>query len=432
MAQILSKTPVTQTSNSWRRWVEPWYLAYAMQGALVAGLLPILLPLAVSRAGNVANIGLVMAAFSLGGLTAPLWGGLADRFRLHRWLLVGGLLITSGGLVVFSSTMQPAIWIGLALFLGLGAAGAATVANLFVVEAHPKSEWDERIGWLQTFYGIGQVGGLLLAGVLSQTDLRIGLIVGAVLSGIAALLGWTTTKTPAIPLTSKPVLLHPARHGEWVTSSPQRLFHHLDLTAIRKLGPSLRSPFGLFLIVWLLAIAGSAAFFSQYPLLMQKVYGIPPNVSSIAFAVVAGLGLVLYSPAGNWSEHYGPVRVIRAALGIRWIAYIGLFALAFAHLGFQNGLALFAFAFVVCAWSLISVSGTTLAAQLSPVGEGEGLGIFNATNALAGVIGASLGGWAAGLWGYNSIAALAVVGIALSLVLSFLLPVKHAKTEDQA
>jgi hypothetical protein len=24
---------------------------------------------------------------SLGGLTAPLWGTLADRYRLHRWLL---------------------------------------------------------------------------------------------------------------------------------------------------------------------------------------------------------------------------------------------------------------------------------------------------------------------------------------------------------
>ena len=421
-----------QTQSRWQQWIEPWYLVYAVQGALVAGLLPILLPLAVNRTGNAANIGLVMAAFSFGGLTAPLWGGLADRYRLHRWLLVGGLLIMTGGLVIFSLTTQPAIWTGLALFLGFGAAGSATVANLFVVEAHPKSEWDERIGWLQTFYGIGQVGGLLLAGILSLSDLRIGLIVGAGLSGIAAFLGWLTTKTPPVTPDPKPVLLHPARHGEWVTSSPQRLFHHLDLTAIRKMGPSLLSPYGLFLIVWLLAIAGSAAFFSQYPILMQKVYGIPSNTASMAFAVVAGLGLVLYSPAGNWSEHYGPVRVMRAALGIRWLAYVGLLGLAFARFGFQGGLALLAFAFVVCAWSLISVSGTTLAAQLSPVGEGEGLGIFNATNALAGVIGASLGGWVAGRWGYSSIAALAVAGVGLGLVLSFLLSAAEAKSENQA
>jgi hypothetical protein len=49
-----------------------------------------------------------------------------------------------------------------------------------------------------------------------------------------------------------------------------------------------------FFSIWLLAMAGSAAFFSQYPLLMQNVFGIPPGISSAAFAIVAGLGLALY------------------------------------------------------------------------------------------------------------------------------------------
>jgi DHA1 family tetracycline resistance protein-like MFS transporter len=167
------------TPVSWRvlrRWVEPWYLAYALLGATAAGLTSILLPLAVSHTGSATHIGLVMAAVSLGGLTAPLWGGLADRYRLHRWLLAGGLLVTAGGLAVFPFTTQPAAWFGLALLQGIGAAAAATVANLFVVEAHPKCEWDERIGWLQTFYGGGQVAGLLLAGAFSTAHLRTGLL----------------------------------------------------------------------------------------------------------------------------------------------------------------------------------------------------------------------------------------------------------------
>ena len=234
---------------------------------MVAGLLPILLPLVVSQAGNAANIGLVIAALSLGGLTAPVWGSLADHYRMHRGLLVGGLLITTVGLIVFSITQQPAVWIGTALFVGFGAAGTATVANLFVIEAHPKAEWDERIGWLQTFYGVGQVAGLLLAGILSQINLSAGLILSAGFCAIAALLGWLTTQTPPNPTEPKPVLLHPARHGEWVFSSPQGMFHHLELKSLKKIVPSLRSPFGLFLLVWLLAMGGSAAFFSQYPVL---------------------------------------------------------------------------------------------------------------------------------------------------------------------
>jgi len=210
-----------------------------------------------------------MAAVSLGGLSAPLWGVLTDRYRLHRWVLVIGLFLTAFGLIAFAFSGQPAIWFAMALILSVGAAGASTVANLFVVEMHPKPEWDERIGWLQTFYGLGQVIGLLLAGFLSNLNLNVGLLTSAALSAAAVLLGWLTTKTPPKPSDGKPVLLHTARHAEWTVHSPQRFFHHLSLNGIKQFGLVLRSRFGLFLAIWLLTFAGSAAVFSQYPLLMH-------------------------------------------------------------------------------------------------------------------------------------------------------------------
>jgi predicted MFS family arabinose efflux permease len=48
------------------------------------------------------------------------------------------------------------------------------------------------------------------------------------------------------------------------------------------------------------------------------------------------------------------------------------------------------------------------------------MGIFNATTAIAGVAGAALGGWFAGLWGYSSIVIMALLGVALGLGLGFL------------
>ncbi len=411
-----------KTWQHWQGWIEPWYFVYALIGLVVAGLIPVLVPLIVSHTGTAGQVGMVMGAVSLGGLTSPLWGSLADRYRLHRWLLVGGMLTTTVGLAAFAFTTQPVIWLLLAVIQGFGAAGAATVANLFVVEAHPKAEWDERIGWLQTFYGIGQVSGLLLAGVLTQIDFRIGFLAAGGLSAAAAILGWLTTKTPPAQPGVEPVLRHPARHTEWVFSSPQRLFYRPKLAGIKTPAFTLGSPYGVFLIFWLLSFAGSAAVFSQYPVLMQKVYGVTPAASSIAFAIVAGLGLTLYTPAGQWSEHYGAARILRVSLGLRLFAFAGLLWLGLLPTGGTIGiLALFAFAFVVWAWSLMSVSGTALAAQLSPVGEGQGMGIFNAMTAVAGVIGAVLGGWVAGLWGYNSIVILALLGVALGLGLSFLI-----------
>lgn len=426
----LKQTSKTGPSISWTKWIEPWYLTYALQGAVIAGLIPILMPILVGRTESAASIGFVMAAFSLGGLTAPVWGSLADRYRIHRWLSIGGLLLTTAGLVAFAFAKSSALWVGLALLAGLGAAGTATIANLFVVEAHPKSEWDERIGWLQTYYGFGQVGGLLLAGFLSLINMQVGLLFSAGLSISAAIIGFFTLKTPQNPLPKKAVLHQPVRHGEWAMISPQRLFHHLNPSAVKNLAAALRSPYGIFLAVWFLSIGGSAGFFSQYPVLMQKVYSVPTHLSSLAYAIIAGLALTLYSPAGRWTDRSGARRVFQTATAIRFLAYAGLAILAFIQTGTQNWLAILAFAFVVWAWSVISVSGTALAAQLSRFGEGEALGIFNAVNALAGVAGAFLGGWIAGQWGYGAIIGMAAAGIIIGLALSLKLPSTKVLEKD--
>jgi len=408
--------------QSWRRWIELWYAAYALLGATVAGLVPILLPLIVSRSGTAVQVGLVMAAVSLGGLSAPLWGSLADRFRLHRALLIGGLLAVTVALIAFALIAAPVGWVLLALLAGAGSAGAGTVANLFVVESHPQDEWDRRIGWLQTFYGGGQVAGLLIAGVLGQSLARAGLLTAAGLTAVAIAVAWRTVRTAPAGLAIKPTVTRPAQHGEWSVGSPQRVFHHLSAEAIRQLRPALFSPFGYFLLIWLLSFAGAAAIFSLYPVLMQQAFGVTPAVSSAAFAVAAGLGMALYSPAGRWSDRLGAAWVLRAGLGLRAVAFAGLLSLMFVHGSGAGWEALIAFALVVLAWSLLSVSSTALTAVLSPIGEGAGLGVYNAISAIAGVVGALLGGWAAGLWGYGAAAGLALAGAAVGLVLSLVRP----------
>ena len=407
---------ITRPSH-WRTRVETWYLAYALLGATVAGLVPILVPLRVSR-GGMAQVGLVMAAVNLGGLTAPLWGGLADRYRLHRWLLTGGLAVAAAGLAAFALTTQPIAWLGLALLQGIGAAAAATVANLFVVEAHPRVEWDERIGWLQTFYGGGQVLGLLLAGLLGQTHLRLGLLTAAGLPAVALLPGWLGTPSLAWSPGAKPILRHPARHGEWAVSSPVRLFHYCTSQALHSLGDSAASPFGRFLGAWVLGYAGAASIFSLYPVLMEGAFGVPAGTSSWAFGAAAGLGMALYSPSGAWAGRAGSLRVLQAGLALRVLACGALLILALTHPPGQGALALLAFGAVVLAWSLLSVGGTALTAELSPVGEGEALGLFNAATALAGVIGAALGGWIAGRWGLAGAVGLSVLGAVCALLIA--------------
>ena len=408
--------------TAWYQWVEPWYVAYALLGVTVAGLGPILIPLTVARGGSATQVGLVMAAISLGGLTAPLWGFLADRLRWHRALLAGGIVAAAAGLAGMAITTRLAAWLVLAFLNGAGAVAASTVANLFVVEVHPRAEWDERIGWLQTFYGVGQVGGLLLAGVMGEINLQLGLLLGAGVTGLALIPGWLTTHVPEKPLAERPVLLHPAQHGEWAPRSPQNVYHHLNRKTLQRLLEAAHVPFGRFLVLWLLAFAGGATIFSFYPILMQSVYQVTPVLSSAVFAGAAALGLVLYLPAGQLSKRFGPARVLQGALGVRLLAFLGLVGLSLATFAGRGWLALLSFVLVVLAWSFISVSGTTLTARLSPANEGEGMGIFNAATALAGVIGAAAGGWVAGQWGYGAVPILSAIGVIAALVLSSTVP----------
>ncbi len=387
----------------------------------MAGLIPILIPLAVNQGGSVAQVGLVMAGFNFGGLAAPLWGALADRFRLHRWLLAGGLLLTSLGLFFFPFVSGAGPWLVLALLQGIGSAGAATVANLFIVEAHPAKEWDERIGWLQTFYGGGQVAGLLVAGFFSQPGgVRVGVFAAAGITLAAVLTGWLTTHTPPRPAAPTPVLNHPVMAAEWTVGSPQRLFHHLTAEVMSGLGGLLRSPFGLFLLVWLLTFGGTAVIFSLYPILMQGLFNVAPDVSSPVFALAAGIGLFLYSPAGAWSARLGTRRVLRVGFAVRLAAVAAILALGAAHAASLSWLALLGFVFIVLAWSLLSVSSTALAAVLSPAGEGAGLGLFNAVTALAGVLGSFLGGAIAGASGFPAALALSLAAILAGLVIFLL------------
>jgi MFS family permease len=172
------------------------------------------------------------------------------------------------------------------------------------------------------------------------------------------------------------------------------------------------------MLAWLLAFGGSTAVFSLYPVMMRELFGINSGVSSSAFALAAGVGILLYSPAGALSDRIGPMRVIQAALSLRFLAVLAMLGLGLSQLAVAGWLALFTFALVVLSWSFLTVAGTALAAQLSPVSQGEAMGIFNAMTAGAGVIGSVLGGWAASTWGYAAAPAVAVGGVGLGLAVS--------------
>ncbi|HET6235201.1 MAG TPA: MFS transporter, partial [Acetobacteraceae bacterium] len=135
-------------------WIEPWFLSYACLGIVQGGMLPMLLPLS---AGGSTHAGTIVGVMNLAGLTAPFWGHLADRRRLHRQVLLAGMVVALAALMLMPAQLGLPLQAALAGILGLGFAAANTVANMFIVEVWPPEEWDARIGALQALSGLGQV-----------------------------------------------------------------------------------------------------------------------------------------------------------------------------------------------------------------------------------------------------------------------------------
>jgi MFS family permease len=115
--------------------LEAWFAPFALINGSAVGLVPILLPVVSLRYG-IGHVGLVMGAFNLGAVGAPLTGALADKLKAYRLLAIGCAAMSALSLWLFPLA-GPTPQLLLALVNGAGLAGAVTIANLLIVERRP-------------------------------------------------------------------------------------------------------------------------------------------------------------------------------------------------------------------------------------------------------------------------------------------------------
>jgi MFS family permease len=398
-----------------RRWIEPWYIAYAILGALASGAAAILLPLVVStNGGSATQIGTAIAAQNVGALFAPLWGWISDRSKSYRKVFFGGFLLLAAGFLLLYWVSGAVVWIIGAFLIGFGTGASNTVASLFVVEFTPEDEWGHRISWLQTFNAIGSVLGVAGAGLIS---VRLGLLTSAALVLPAMAIGGWGLPVPRSPFhrpswnTTRAQLARVARRVEHPTSSVIFHLHRFHLSDFKLLGKAARTAFGLFVIGWFVFSLAVSAFCSLYPVLMLKGFGIQVVHSTFLLAIATALSIPLYNVAGRLLTARTPSFLVGVGIGVRAIALAGLGALGFFHLPFPPLVAVIVlFGSFQGIWPFISVGANDLAAALAPFGEGSALGLFNAAAAVASASGAIIGGMMADEFGYPSTCLFAAAG----------------------
>lgn len=404
---LAAQKQVIPTKGPVHRWIEPWYAAYAILGALASGLGAILIPLVVTGdGGSSTEIGTAIAAQNIGALTAPLWGGFADRSRAYRGIFFGGFLIIGLGFLAFTLLHGAGAWIAGAFLVGCGTAASNTVASLFVVEFTPAAEWSARISWLQTFNAAGSVIGMFLAGWLAP---RTGTLISALLVLPAIFIGGRGLPVPAAGRPHfaglhRDLLARLVKRVEPMTASVITRIHHPRLHDFALLGTAMRSAFGLFLASWFFFSLAVSAFSSLYPVLMHSSFGMAVSRSSTLIAIVTALSIPLYNLAGRLVSHFGPAAMLGLGIAARALALLGLGVVALAHLAGATALpVIILFAVFQGIWPLLSVAANDLAAASAPFGEGEAMGLFNAAAAIASALGAIFGGAVADWLGYGAV-----------------------------
>ncbi|HVO22925.1 MAG TPA: MFS transporter [Candidatus Margulisiibacteriota bacterium] len=394
-------------------WIEPWFLAYACLGVVQGGMLPMLLPLSASGS---THAGTIVGVMNLAGLTSLIWGHVADRRRIHRRVLLLGMVAVLVALLLMPAQLGLPLKAALAAILGVGFAAANTVANMFIVEVWPQEEWDARIGSLQAVSGIGQVVGLLLAGFIGG---RYALAFGVAAALVAAALpiAWLTLRGVHVSIARNAAVAHPPLGGEGWVGAPQRHFHLPTWPGFAKLLRELEMPLVRLQIVWFAAFVAIGAVLTMFPLALVRTFGVSHAVPATAYAFAAAGSLPIYPLAASIAQRRGARFVLRGGFGVRTVA-IAILTGAFLSPNYDVTLALAGFVILVLAWPLLGVSGTALVAELARGEKGEALGLFNAFSSLAGAVGAFLGGSAMDKVGYGAVCMAAALLMGLVTLLS--------------
>ena len=310
-------------------------------------------------------------------------------------------------------------WMILAAIIGLGVAASSTMVGLFIVEFHPKSEWDERIGWLQTLYGTGQAAGLLLAAIFGEhANLALYLAALMMLPGFYFGLKKLPHKN------SQRAHIRSQAHAVWhpMQLRPHSIvnilnnFHRLRWSGLRKLADKTHSIFSFYIVTVFLIMLSVWLVFNLYPLLMLHAFNIHAGLSSLYYGIGATIGIFAYPFSGSLAKRIGDLPVLLIGVIMVAISWLGMSYLAYFSVPYHALLIPAFFMLTPIAWSPLIVVGTSMAPKLSNLSNGEAIGIFNATIAIASFFGALLAGCVAELLGYSTVILLAAVIIIAGMI----------------
>jgi predicted MFS family arabinose efflux permease len=263
------------------------------------------------------------------------------------------------------------------------------------------------VGWLQTFYGIGQAAGLGLAAFL-QARPELGLLVSAGLMAPGMVLG--ARKLPPPDKHHKPERTDFSRSLHRPPRTVYSILHRYEGTIsnnLKRLYQEWHSQFGVYIVGWFFVMLATWLIGALYPLLMKSAFNLSYSMSSVYYAAGAVIGIFAYTPAGTLGKKIGNGWIVIIGTVMTLVSIAALATLSYINSGFNQWLVPVMYVLIPIAWSPLIVGGTAWVAQLATFEEGEALGLYNATTAVAAVIAAFTAGLLAHKFGFSMILVIA-------------------------
>jgi predicted MFS family arabinose efflux permease len=395
-------------------------------GAGWAAFVALLVPPYITQAtGSASKAGVVMAMMSLAAVLGPVLGGIADRYRAHRHVMVGGLgAMTVALLAMGVGAADSEFQVIDAVIMGLGVAGVSAVSPVFIVSAGLSDQLQaRRLTAFSVAFPAGQVAGGMLMAAAAQAkwtfDQRFYL--GAAVLALLTVIVFFTSRKPTAALV----------FDDADDADDDDRADEVEHTRRTGFGGVIFSLFGLYLLVLVLSSIASNGVNNQIANILPNVYGISETTTSSLISLAGVLNIGLFFIAGKVMTKYGPLTPFIAGTVMRFggAACLGL-------LGWVSDapvlLAAAAMQLLYQGAPFARLPQNVLAVKYAPIPSGQANGWVVAGSAFGSFIGSLLGGWLADEVGFNSISWMAAIsaGLGVGLLVLVIWPMDRRQYSD--
>lgn len=411
-----------QQSSSNESAFQLWMVSNVAVGAGFTAFVALLVPPYITQAtGSASEAGVVMALMSLAAVAGPVFGGIADRYNAHRYVMVGGMAAMTLALAAFGvASGDSEFQVIDALIMGLGVAGVSAVAPVFIVSAGLSDELQaRRLTAFSVAFPAGQVAGGMMLAAAAQAEWSFSqrFYLGAVVLGLCTAIVWFTSAAPTAAIV--------------VDDESADQDDDVEQTRRTGIGGVLFSLFGLYVLVLILSSIANNGINSQIANILPNLYGIDETTTSSLISLAGLLNIGLFFVAGKAMPKYGPLAPFLAGNVMRFggALFLGLLGLmTSAPVLLVAG----AMQLLYQGSPFARLPQNVLAVRFAPIPSGQANGWVIAGSAMGSFIGSLLGGWLADEVGFNAINWMGAVaaGAGVALLVLVIAPINKSRYGD--